>query len=158
MKDSLRTGISFGMTSAVITTLGLMVGLHSGTGEKLIVLGGILTIAIADAFSDALGIHVSEESENVHTPRQIWGATIATFVTKFVFSLTFAIPILLLPLFTAIVVSVVWGLSIISVLSYFMAKAQGEHPWKIVGEHVMIAVVVIAITHWVGEWSASLGT
>jgi len=31
MKDSLRTGISFGLTSAVITTLGLMVGLHSGT-------------------------------------------------------------------------------------------------------------------------------
>ena len=54
MKDSLRTGISFGLTSAVITTLGLMVGLHSGTGSKLVVLGGILTIAIADAFSDAL--------------------------------------------------------------------------------------------------------
>lgn len=47
MKDSLRTGISFGLTSAVITTLGLMVGLHSGTGSKLVVLGGVLTIAIA---------------------------------------------------------------------------------------------------------------
>ena len=31
--------------------------------EKLVVIGGILTIAIADSFSDALGIHVSEESE-----------------------------------------------------------------------------------------------
>jgi hypothetical protein len=29
MKESLRTGITFGLTSAVITTLGLMVGLHS---------------------------------------------------------------------------------------------------------------------------------
>ncbi|MFP3912331.1 MAG: hypothetical protein ACLFUT_09650 [Desulfobacteraceae bacterium] len=28
MKDSLRTGISFGLTSAVITTLELMVGLR----------------------------------------------------------------------------------------------------------------------------------
>jgi vacuolar iron transporter family protein len=83
MKDSLRTGISFGLTSAVITTLGLMVGLHSATGSRLAVLGGVLTIAIADAFSDALGIHVSEESECIHTTRQTWGATIATFVTKF---------------------------------------------------------------------------
>jgi hypothetical protein len=70
------------MTSAVITTLGLMVGLHSGTHSRVVVLGGILTIAIADAFSDALGIHVSEESENVHSVRQIWGATIATFLSK----------------------------------------------------------------------------
>jgi len=84
MKDSLRTGISFGLTSAIITTLGLMVGLHSGTGSKMVVLGGVFTIAIADAFSDALGIHISEESENVHTVGQIWGATIATFLAKLI--------------------------------------------------------------------------
>lgn len=79
MKHSLRTGITFGMTSGVITTLGLMVGLHSGTHSQIVVLGGILTIAVADACSDALGIHVSEEAENVHTAKQIWGSTIATF-------------------------------------------------------------------------------
>jgi VIT1/CCC1 family predicted Fe2+/Mn2+ transporter len=157
MKDTLGTGISFGLTSAVITTLGLMVGLHSGTGSKLVVLGGILTIAIADAFSDALGIHISEESENAHTTRQIWGATITTFMAKLIFALTFVVPILLLPLFTAVVVSLVWGLSILTVLSYFMAKAQGKRPWKIVGEHVLIAVVVITITHWVGDWAATFG-
>ena len=157
MKDSLRTGISFGLPSAVITTLGLMVGLHSGTGSKLVVLGGVFTIAIADAFSDALGIHVSEESENVHTTRQIWISTIATFMAKFIFALTFVVPVILLPLFTAIVVSLVWGLSILTVLSYFIAKAQGEKPWKTVGEHLLIAIVVIAITHWVGDWVATLG-
>jgi len=157
MQDSLRTGICFGLTSAVITTLGLMVGLHSGTGSKMVVLGGILTIAIADAFSDALGIHVSEESENVHTTRQIWTATIATFMAKFFFALTFIIPVIFLPLLTAIMVSLVWGVSILTVLSYFIAKAQNEKPWKIVGEHVLIAIVVIAITHFVGDWVATLG-
>lgn len=157
MKDSLRTGVSFGLTSAVITTLGLMVGLHSGTGSKLVVLGGVLTIAIADAFSDALGIHVSEESENVHTTKQIWAATIATFLSKLVFALTFIVPVLLLPLSAAVVVSVAWGLSILAILSYFMARAQGERPWKIIGEHVLIAGVVIAVTHWVGHWVSTLG-
>ncbi|HIE31931.1 MAG TPA: hypothetical protein EYP67_06070, partial [Methanosarcinales archaeon] len=68
MRHSLKTGFSFGLTSGIITTLGLMVGLHSGTHSELVIIGGILTIAIADAFSDALGIHVSEESESKHTP------------------------------------------------------------------------------------------
>ncbi|MBU2590635.1 MAG: hypothetical protein KKC21_01255 [Nitrospinae bacterium] len=157
MKDSLRTGITFGLTSAVITTLGLMIGLHSGTGSKFVVLGGIITIAIADAFSDALGIHISEESENVHTTKEIWVSTIATFLTKFFFALSFAIPILLFTLSTAMVVSMVWGISILTLLSYVIAKSQGDSPWGVIGEHLLIAAVVIAITHSVGNWIGMLG-
>ncbi len=157
MKHWLRTGISFGLTSAVITTLGLMVGLHSGTHSKIVVLAGILTIAIADAFSDALGIHVSEEADNTHTAKQIWGATVATFLTKFLVAMTFVVPVLLLSLSTAIVVNLIWGMSILSVLSYIIAKSQGEPPWKIVGEHLLIAIVVIAVTYWVGDWIGTIG-
>jgi len=157
MKDSLRTGLTFGLTSAVITTLGLMVGLHSGTHSRVVVLGGILTIAIADALSDALGIHVSEEAEKVHTAKQIWAATVATFLAKFLFALTFAAPVLLLPLSTALWVSLIWGMSILAILSYTMAKSQGEAPWKIIGEHILIALVVIGVTHVVGDWVSTLG-
>ena len=151
MKDSLRIGLSFGLTSAVITTLGLMVGLHSGTHSRIVVLGGILTIAIADAFSDALGIHVSEESKKVHTPKMIGGTTVDAIFSKLLFALTFAVPVLFLSLRVAIVVSLVWGLTILTVLSYAIARSQGKRPWKVVGEHLMIAVVVISITHYVGD-------
>ncbi len=156
MIDSLRIGITFGLTSGVITTLGLIVGLHSGTHSRLVVIGGILTIAIADAFSDALGIHVSEESENIHTTRQIWCSTLATFLSKLFFSLTFAIPVIVLPLTIAIVASLLWGLSILTLLSYFLAQSQGDKPWKVIGEHLLIAVVVIIITHLLGHWISGL--
>ena len=155
MKHSLKTGFSFGLTSGVITTLGLMVGLHSGTHSKLVVIGGILTIAIADAFSDALGIHVSEESENKHTTREIWESTISTFLSKFVFALTFIVPLLLLQLSTAIIVSVIWGLFLLGIFSFYIAKAQKTKPWKVVIEHLLIALVVIVVTHHVGNWIGS---
>ena len=71
--------------------------------------------------------------------------------------MTFAVPVLLLPLFTAIVVSVVWGLSILPVPSFIIARTQGAQPWRVVGEHLLIAGVVIGITHWVGHWIAALG-
>jgi hypothetical protein len=89
MKSSLKTGLSFGLTSGVITTLGLMVGLHSGTHSRTVVIGGILTIAIADAMSDALGMHIAEESKNNGVVSEIWESTIATFVAKFLIALTF---------------------------------------------------------------------
>lgn len=101
MNHAVKTGFSFGSTSGIITTLGLMVGLHSGTHSKLVVIGGILMIAIADAFSDALGIHISEESENKHTSKEIWQATLSTFIFKFIFASLFILPVLLAPLPTA---------------------------------------------------------
>ena len=155
MKHSIKTGFSFGLTSGIITTLGLMVGLNSGTHSKLVVLGGILTIAIADAFSDALGIHISEESENIHIAKEIWQSTISTFISKFVFALTFVIPVLLFELSTAIVVSIIWGLLMLSILSYRIAREQGTKSWKVITEHLIIALVVIILTHYLGGWISS---
>jgi len=152
MKHSLTVGFRFGLTSAVVTTLGLMVGLYSGTHSSMVVIGGILTIAIADAFSDALGIHISEESENIRTPKQIWVATISTFFAKFIFASSFIIPVLLLELSIAIVVNIAWGLSVLVFVSYKIAKEQEVNPWKVIGEHLLIAFVVIIITHFVGHW------
>ncbi|MDF0650447.1 MAG: hypothetical protein P0121_03120 [Nitrospira sp.] len=155
MKASWKTGISFGLTSGVITTLGLMVGLHSGTHSREVVIGGIVTIAIADAMSDALGIHVSEESKNSVSPNHIWEATLATFAAKFVVSASFIIPVIFAPLDRAIVISVVWGLLLLTVLSFFIARAQAVAPWKVIGEHLFIALTVVTITHAVGDWVKS---
>lgn len=155
MNHSVKTGISFGLTSGIITTLGLMVGLNSGTHSRIAVLGGIFTIAIADAFSDALGIHVSEESEGKHSSKQIWASTFSTFLSKFLIALTFIVPVLVFELGMAITISVLWGLLLLSVLSFNIAKAEAVKPFKVITEHLAIALVVIIITNWVGIWIAS---
>lgn len=155
MRTSFKTGLSFGLTSGVITTLGLMAGLHSGTHSRTVVIGGILTIAIADAMSDALGMHIAEESKNHGLVSEIWESTIATFAAKFLIAMTFVVPVLLLPLENAMIVSVGWGLTLLAVLSYFLARAQQIPAWKVITEHVVIGVSVIAITHYVGEWIQS---
>lgn len=156
MKLSFKTGISFGLTSGTITTLGLMVGLHSGTHSKAAVVGGILTIAIADAFSDALGIHVSQESENEHPKKHVWEATITTFLSKLIFALSFILPVLFFNLFDAVIISIVWGLSLLALFSFLMARRQKTDPGKVVLEHLVIALVVIIITHFIGDWIAAV--
>lgn len=152
MRHSRKVGVSFGLTSGVITTLGLIVGLDSGTHSRAVVLGGIITIAIADAFSDALGIHMSEESENKHTAREIWESTIATFLSKFVIAMTFLVPMVLFQLSTAVIVSVAWGLFILTMMSLHMAKSEKANRWHVICEHLVIAIVVVIITHFVGDW------
>jgi len=156
MKISIRKGLGFGLTSGIITTLGLIVGLNAGTNSRTIVLGGILVIAIADAFSDALGIHVSEESgSKTTTKKELWESTISTFLFKFIFALTFIIPIWFLELQTAVIVSIFWGMLLISLFSFWISKANGKSSIKAVLEHLVIAAIVIIITHFVGKGIAS---
>jgi VIT1/CCC1 family predicted Fe2+/Mn2+ transporter len=152
VRHSLQIGVSFGSTSGIITTLGLMVGLHSGTHSKIAVLSGILTIAIADAFSDALGIHVSEESENKHDAKEIWESTIFTFLSKFVFALSFIVPLFLFELSTAVIAGLIWGFSLLGVFSFLLAKSQKAKPLPVIAEHLLIAFAVIAITHHLGDF------
>ncbi len=150
--DGARTGLYFGATSGVITTIGLITGLNAGTGSVAAVLGGIFVIAVADAMSDALGIHLAEEADPNATTGHVWAATISTFLNKFIFALSFAVPLLLLPLETAVVASLIWGMLVIIVLSYFLARAQKARPLMIIGEHLGIAVLVVVLSHLIGVW------
>ncbi|MGD2061003.1 MAG: hypothetical protein PVF87_09080 [Acidimicrobiia bacterium] len=147
---SLSVGISFGVTSGIITTIGLLVGLSAGTNSRTAVLAGILTIAVADSLSDALGIHISEENEGVHTAREVWGATGATFASKLIMALTFMIPVLLLPLGTAVIVSIVWGATALTLLSIGVGRRQGIDPKPIVLEHLAVAAVVVVAAQLLG--------
>jgi len=110
--------------SLKITTLGLIIGLHFGTRSKLAVIGGVLTIAFADALSDSLGIHISQEYENESSQKEVWEATMSAFLSKLLFALTFVIPLFLLPLNTAVVASIIWGLSALIFLSFMVGKQR----------------------------------
>jgi len=153
MKTSIRKGLGFGLTSGIITTLGLIVGLNSGTHSKTIILGGILVIAVADAFSDALGIHISEESgrKTIKT-KEIWESTISTFIFKLVFALSFIIPILFFQLKTAVIISIIWGLFLLAIFSFYIAKQKNLNPTKAIAEHLIIAILVIIITNFIGSF------
>jgi len=150
MKRSWRVGFSFGLTSGIITTLGLMVGLYSGTGLKLVVIAGILTISIADAFSDSMSIHISQEFENNVSHKEIWESTFSTLVCKFIFSALFILPVLLFELKTAIIISVLIGFYLIFLISLVIARQRKVEAWKVISEHLIIMAIVILVTYYIG--------
>jgi len=54
----------------------------------------------------------------------------------------------------AIAVNIVWGLLILGSFSYYISKQEKIASWKVVGEHVFIALILIIITNYVGQWIA----
>ena len=152
LKSSFKAGIGFGLTSGVITTLGLMIGLYAGTHLKFAVIGGILMIAFEDAFADALGIHISREAEVKYSNKSVWEVTFITFFTKLIIALSFLIPVLLFNLQNAIIISVFWGFLLLTLFSFKIALERKANAFKIVFEHLIIAIIVIIITYYLGKF------
>jgi VIT1/CCC1 family predicted Fe2+/Mn2+ transporter len=54
----------------------------------------------------------------------------------------------------AVLVSVVWGMAILVAFNYVLAVRHGMSPLRAIGEHVAMALLVVAVTHFVGRWIA----
>lgn len=152
----LITGLSFGLTTAVITSLGMIVGIYSATTSKLAVVATIVIMAIADGLSDAASLHTVEEAEVEegrikHNPKEIWLTTFFTFLSVSGFSLSFLIPILIFPLNKAIILTIFWGIFLLTFLNFYISKIRKERATKLIFEHILLATFVILISHLIGR-------
>ncbi len=145
------TRVSFGSTSAIITNLGLMAGLHSGPHAKGSIIGGILIIAFADNISDSFGIHIFSESEKTDK-KEVWTSTLMNFSSRVIVSLSFVALLMLMPLNAALITSIIWGLLLLAVISYFIAAHDGTDPSSSIAMHLLIAVAVIALSNIAGDF------
>lgn len=149
LKKFYPTKYSFGATSAVITSLALMTGLDSLANAKTTIIGGLLVIALADNISDALGIHVYQESDV--SRKDVWLSTFTNFSTRLLVSLFFIFLIIVLPIYSAIIFSIILGILILVVISIIIAKNRKVNPVLLSIEHVGIAVIVITLSNFLGK-------
>ena len=146
-----QTKFSFGATSAIITNLGLISGLWTGIHAKLEIIGAMLLIAIVDNISDSVGIHIYQESELLNT-KEIWISTFTNFFTRIFVSSTFIFLVIFLPIKLAVACSLIWGLLLLALLSYTIAKNEEISPYMAMLEHIGIAIVIIVLSNYIGKF------
>jgi vacuolar iron transporter family protein len=145
-----QTKFSFGATSAIITSLGLITGLRTFDSPKLSIIGGLFIIAVADNIADSLGIHIYQEAECLKT-REVWISTLTNFMARFLVTLTFIFLIIFFSLRIAVIASIVWGMLLLALLSYSISKREKKNPYLAILEHIVIATVVIVISNFFGQ-------
>ena len=133
---------SLGATAAIITSLALIAGLAHGDGTKTSIIAGLLIIAIADNIADSLSIHICKEAEGA-CKKDVYSSTLGNFMVRLVLALTFVAFVFFLPSYVALIVSIVWGLLLLTILSYHIARARKANPFKEIVWHLLIALLVI---------------
>jgi VIT1/CCC1 family predicted Fe2+/Mn2+ transporter len=143
------TKFSFGTTSAVVTSLAFVVGL-SGASKPTIILS-LLVFALADNISDSLGIHIFQESD-LKDPMVVRVSTFSNFFTRLSLVLIFVLIVAFLPINYAVIASLIYGMSVLSVLSYLIARERRSSVYTSILWHVMIAILVIAVSYVLRVW------
>jgi predicted neutral ceramidase superfamily lipid hydrolase len=146
---------SFGATSAVITGLAVIIGLSRTANPVIGTTTALVVIAIADNISDSFGIHIHQESQK-ESVKEVRKTTFTNFVTRVAVVSVFVLLVILLPVKAAVVLSIFFGMAVISIISYFIAKEQKAKPHRIVFQHLLITVLVMIGSYLLREASAGL--
>ncbi len=146
--------ISYGGATAIVTNMALIVGLNGVIAAKAGIIGALLVVAVADNLTDSLSIHIYQESERLAELRAVT-ATLTNFATWFIVFTSFVLIVLLLPIDTAIALSLAWGLALLVALACLLAKATRASIASEIGKHVAMAIMVIFVSRAIGIWIAA---
>lgn len=139
---------SFGATSSITTSLSLIVGFSVTVHQKISIISALAILAVADNISDSLGIHIYQESENAGQSKWF---TITNFLTRLVLTCIFAAIVLFLPSPYMVPIAIIFGMAVLSILSYWIAIEQKMNPRLEIPKHLAIATVAMIASHFIGK-------
>lgn len=145
---------SFGGTAAIVGSVSLIIGLDAVHASKASIIAGLLVAGFADNLTDSLSVHVYQESER-RPPRSALLETLTNFATRVLISFSFILLILMLPMGESTLVSVAWGLMLLTGLSSMLARLRKVGVASQIAKHLSVAVAAILVSKVIGTWILS---
>ncbi|BBO99387.1 hypothetical protein [Sulfuriferula nivalis] len=147
--------ISYGGTAAVVTSMALITGLHSADATKPIIISALLIAAFADNLTDALSIHVFQESAQLDQKSAFIG-TITNFITRLLLCISFIPLIAYFPLTHIDQLSIIWGMLLLASITSMVAWERKVKLLPEIIKHLLVAVAVISASKIIGHWISSV--
>ncbi len=133
--------------------MALIAGLEAANAGKASVISALLIAAVADNLTDSLSVHMYQESERLEQKDAFIG-TLTNFGTRFMVCLSFVLIVALLPRNLAAVWGIVWGLSLLAMLTCVLARYRRVSTISEVVKHLGVAMLIILVSRSVGHWIA----
>lgn len=142
-------GIAFGMMEGVVMVMGMLMGFWAAIPDTRLVLLIIAVTAVADAFANSGALYAEEESER-HSMREVTRSSLFCFIATLVAFIVPAIPLLLLPFYTAISAGLILGVILLFALGYLVSSLAGKPLKKIVPKYILLGLAASVACYLVG--------
>lgn len=149
------TWISFGGTAAIVSSMGLILGLDAATSSQRAIMSSLLIVALADNLTDSLSVHMYQEAERLES-HLAFVATAANFVTRLIASLSFVALVIVTPRALLTAATAAWGFLLLTLLTYRLARARGANAGKEIVRHLAVAAIVLLTSRLLGTWLSGL--
>ena len=143
--------VSFGAASAIVTSMGVIIGFGTAGISKPTIIAGLLIVGLADNLTDSLSIHIYQESERLEE-RAAFKATIGNFATRLLISLSFVVLVFLFSSTNMFLVCLVWGVLLLTSLTWFVARNRNANVLIEILKHLAVAAAVIAVSRVTGTF------
>lgn len=134
--------ISFGGTAAIVTSMALITGLDAVGTAKSTLISALLIAALADNLTDSLSIHIYQESVRLDE-REAFIGTLSNFITRLLGSLSFVLIVAVFAPNVVVLVAIVWGMLLLGVLTYLLARERNVRILSEVIKHLVVAAAAI---------------
>lgn len=147
-KKMTRQGISFGISTAIMTLLPFQIGLvMSGNNDVREIASSIAAMSIADSMADAYGIYFSDETTNVNK-KDAFIAAITTFFSKLICQLAFIVPFFFLSgVMTPTIVNFIWGFILLLGATYQVASIRKFSKTKYILQTAIFTILAIVASY-----------
>ena len=134
--------ISFGGTAAIVTSMALITGLDAVGTVRSTLISALLIAALADNLTDSLSIHIYQESVRLDE-REAFIGTLSNFITRLLGCLSFVFIVAVFPPHVVVLVAIVWGMLLLGVLTYLLARERNVGVLSEVIKHLVVAAAAI---------------
>lgn len=134
-----------------MTSTALVSGLGAANASTSVIVSALLVAALADNLTDALSIHIFQESEQLDE-REAFTGTVTNFFARFLLCVSFAILVGLFPRAVAAQAAIAWGAVLLAALTYLVARERRANPWLEIVKHLVVASAVILVSTAIGHW------
>lgn len=143
--------ISYGGTAAIATSMALVSGLGAAGATRPVVASALLLAALADNLTDSLSIHMFQESEQLDQ-KEAFAGTVTNFATRLLVCLSFILLVGFLPVSHAVGGIIAWGMLLLAVLTFLVARERHVGAWGEIVKHLLVAVAVVLMSKALGHW------
>ena len=142
--------ISYGGTAAIVTSTALICGLGAANASRPLIVSALLIAAVADNLTDALSIHVFQESEHLGA-KEVFAGTATNFVARLLLCISFVPLVVFFPPAHAAALAVLWGAFLLATLTYLVARERKVAPLPEVLKHLFVAAAATVASLLIGQ-------
>jgi len=140
---------AFGISAAVLSILGLMIGVYAALSTKVAIITSIISLALADSLADTYALYSQKKMRGASTLKALKFG-FSNFFSRFLLTSSFILPILFLDKILGIVINLIFGFTILIILNLLISIYQESNKIKSLLKSLTFSVIVLFSSYFAG--------